>query len=104
MPLLATSSVGLAVLPGGPLLSSMMLYPDCMERYTGGVVDRIDFQDVRFSNLERAANDAGMRAELNGKGVTIIGKFVAGNDPEQFGLVRYRMNCCAPTPCPSTPS
>jgi hypothetical protein len=96
VPQTVVSAVGmLAPLGGGPLFSVSSLHPGCNDRYSGGVVKSIEYHDLRFSNLERAASDPNLRAELSGRSATIIGKFVASGESNRFGLVRYRMNCCA---------
>jgi hypothetical protein len=79
----------------GPLLASSLLYPGRNDRYGDGFVSRVDFHDLAFSALEKAGNDAVRRGELNGRSATIIGQFAASGDSNRFGLVRYRMNCCA---------
>lgn len=93
----AASTVGLLVSPGGPgpLLAATALYPGRNNRYGEGVVTKIDIANLRFSELERAAMSPSLRSEYTGKAVTIVGKFDSRGDSSQFGLVRFKMNCCA---------
>jgi uncharacterized membrane protein YcgQ (UPF0703/DUF1980 family) len=64
-------------------------------KYGEGVVSKVDFPDLRFSTLESAAYEPSSRKLLTGKAATVIGKFDARGDSNQFGLVRLKMNCCA---------
>ena len=59
------------------------------------MVTHVDLPDLPFSRLERAAFSPEQREQLKGKSTWLIGKFAATSDPNQFGLVRYKMNCCA---------
>jgi uncharacterized membrane protein YcgQ (UPF0703/DUF1980 family) len=52
-------------------------------------------EGLRFSELERAAFDAGKRSQYEGKLGTIEGMLVASPDFQHFNIARYRMNCCA---------
>jgi uncharacterized membrane protein YcgQ (UPF0703/DUF1980 family) len=82
---------------GGPgaLLAASVLYPGRNDKYGDGVVTRIDFPNLRFSELERAGVYPDRRAYFTGKSATIIGQFVAEGDSTQFTLVRYLRRCCA---------
>ncbi len=81
-----TSLAGLGSSAGSPapLLAASLLTPP-----------EVILQDVRFSELEQAAFTAARRQYFSGKVVTIVGMFVASNDSSRFGLVRFKMNCCA---------
>lgn len=80
----------------GPLLAAGSLFPGRNDRFgSGGVVKKVEVPDLEFSRLERAAFNAAERDRLQGRSVWIVGKFAAGSDSSQFGLVRYKMNCCA---------
>lgn len=92
------STVALLAAPGGmsPLVAASALYPGRQDAFAGGVVGKkVDLPDLAFSQLEQAAYSPGMRKRLHGRSVWLVGKFVATSDPNQFGLVRYKMNCCA---------
>jgi hypothetical protein len=93
---IAASTVGLLAAPGGgaPLLASAN-YLSRTNKFGDGVVTKIDIPDVSFRSLELAAFDSASRKSLTGKAVTVIGKFDARGDSNQFGLVRLKMNCCA---------
>ena len=61
----------------------------------GAVADTgVDFQ-VGFQELERAAYTSESRNVYQGKTVELIGQYVPGANDWTFGLVRYKMNCCA---------
>jgi len=93
------STVALLATSGGPgpLLAAGALFPGRQDLLGGGVVRYVPphRRDLPFSQLERAAFDPEARRELQGKSVTLIGKFVTTGDPNQFSLVRYKRNCCA---------
>lgn len=50
--------------------------------------------NVTFLQLERAALSAEQRDFLDGKEISLIGRY-AGDDPKRFSLTRYKLNCCA---------
>ena len=51
--------------------------------------------DVGFLELERASQTSEMRAYYEGSTVRIVGQHVPNPNERTFGLVRYKMNCCA---------
>lgn len=96
-PQTAASTLGLLAPPSGagPVLAASLIYPGRNDRYGDGFVTSVDEHDMRFSVLEEAGYDAGLRYLYNNKAVTVIGEFTAREDSDRFGLVRYRRNCCA---------
>jgi hypothetical protein len=53
-----------------------------------------DFQ-MGFLELERASYTPESRDVQQGKTVRLQGQYVPGSNDKTFGLVRYKMNCCA---------
>jgi uncharacterized membrane protein YraQ (UPF0718 family) len=53
-----------------------------------------DVSEIGFLDLEMAAQSPEQRAYFEGKRVKLVGRY-AGDDERRFGLIRYRINCCA---------
>jgi hypothetical protein len=50
---------------------------------------------LNFRDLESWANNEEQREYFEGKTGTLKGQFVLGKTPNTFGLVRFKMTCCA---------
>jgi hypothetical protein len=48
-----------------------------------------------FLELERAAGTEASRQALEGRKAEVTGQAVVNTDPRRFGLVRYKISCCA---------
>jgi hypothetical protein len=61
----------------------------------GALADKGADYQVGFLELERASYTPESRRYYEGKTVELIGQYAPGPSEQTFGLVRYKMNCCA---------
>jgi hypothetical protein len=54
-----------------------------------------DILAVGFKELEQASFNPGTRQFFEGRTVRLVGQYAPGNDDRTFGLVRFKMTCCA---------
>jgi uncharacterized membrane protein YcgQ (UPF0703/DUF1980 family) len=54
-----------------------------------------DVIHLNFKELESWANNELQREAFEGRTGTLKGQFVLGKTPNTFGLVRFKMTCCA---------
>jgi len=54
-----------------------------------------DVIHLNFKELEGWAYDENKRESFEGRSGELTGQFVKGNSPNVFGLVRFKMTCCA---------
>jgi hypothetical protein len=62
--------------------------------YKGDVKASGTLEHVGFLQLERASQTPETREELQGKRISLVGRF-SGDDGRRFTLNRYKINCCA---------
>ncbi len=55
-----------------------------------------DLVHLNFKDLEIWANSESQREYFEGRIGTLKGQFALGKSPTTFGLVRFKMTCCAP--------
>jgi hypothetical protein len=55
---------------------------------------------LSFKELEGWANNEDQRQAFEGRIGTLKGQFTLGKSPNTFGLVRFKMTCCAPDAIP----
>jgi uncharacterized membrane protein YcgQ (UPF0703/DUF1980 family) len=66
-----------------------------MEKERKAVADKgFDFS-VGFQQLQQASATPESRQYYEGKTVQLVGRYLPGANDTTFGLVRYKMNCCA---------
>jgi uncharacterized membrane protein YcgQ (UPF0703/DUF1980 family) len=68
-----------------------------VEESSGAVADKSGEKTIylNFKELESWANNESQREAFEGRTGVLKGQFVLGKTPNTFGLVRFKMTCCA---------